>query len=30
MANMSHEFRTPMNAIMGIADLLAKTAHLRR
>ncbi len=26
LASMSHEIRTPMNSIMGIADLLAKTA----
>jgi len=26
LASMSHEIRTPMNVIMGIADLLAKTA----
>jgi signal transduction histidine kinase len=26
LASMSHEIRTPMNTIMGIADLLAKTA----
>src|SRR5712692_1619889 len=26
LAGMSHEIRTPMNTIMGIADLLAKTA----
>ena len=26
LASMSHEIRTPMNSIIGIADLLAKTA----
>ena len=26
LASMSHEIRTPMNVIMGIADLLSKTA----
>ncbi|MDD4604227.1 MAG: ATP-binding protein [Bacteroidales bacterium] len=27
MANMSHEFRTPMNAILGFSDLIAKESQ---
>ncbi len=27
MANMSHEFRTPMNAILGFSDLISNESH---
>ncbi len=27
LATMSHEFRTPMNAVIGLADLLLRTPH---